>query len=219
MATPSHLVVADGMGGAPDGDLAAQFAVDALDDCAPATAQELVAAFGEAHGAVARQGQEWGHEGMGCALVAVVAGAGGDMIVANVGDARAYIWRGGTLVLLTSDHNEAQLLVEAGVLTSTAARSHPASARLTRMVGPREMPAVDVRTIAVGDGDRVLVCSDGLTAALSDAEIVEILLAEPDNGDAADHLLVEACRRGAHDNVTVVVATPVPAVRQVQPGS
>lgn len=213
LATPSQLAVADGMGGAPAGDAAAQLAVDVLADRAPTSAPELVAAFEEAHRVIARRGRERGREGMGCTLVAVVAGGAGDLVVANVGDARAYLWRGGPLLGLTRDHNEAQVLVDAGALSPAEARTHPSSARLTRSVGPRQVPAVDVSSVVVAGDDRLLVCSDGLTAELDESEIVDILTAEPTNDDAAERLLAEACGRGARDNVTVVVATPRPAPR------
>lgn len=214
LATPSQLAVADGMGGAPAGDVAAQLAVDVLADHAPTSAPELVAAFEEAHRVISLRGRERGCEGMGCTLVAIVAGAAGDLVVANVGDARAYLWRGGPLVGLTRDHNEAQSLVDAGALSPAEARTHPSAARLTRAVGPRQLPAVDVSSVVgVGD-DRLLVCSDGLTAELAESEIVEILTAEPDNDAAADRLVAGACGRGARDNVTAVVATGSPKPRR-----
>lgn len=213
LVTPTQLAVADGMGGAPAGDAAAQLAVDVLAGRAPTSAPELVTAFEEAHRVIARRGRERGCEGMGCTLVAIVAGSAGHLVVANVGDARAYLWRGGPLVALTRDHNEAQVLVDAGALSPAEARTHPSSARLTRSVGPRQVPAVDVSCVVVAGDDRVLVCSDGLTAALDESEIADVLAAEPGNDDAAERLLVEACGRGARDNVTVVVATPRPAPR------
>jgi PPM family protein phosphatase len=124
--------------------------------------------------------------------------------IAHVGDSRAYRLRGGELELLTVDHTWVNEQVVAGFLSEEQARVHPLKNVVTRALGGDKEVDVDVREVAVEPGDRFLLCSDGLTTMLSDAEIHR----GADSGAALEevcrNLIAAANERGGHDNVTVV---------------
>jgi serine/threonine protein phosphatase Stp1 len=119
------------------------------------------------------------------------------------GDSRIYRWRAGRLQQLTTDHSRVQELVAAGLLRPEAAAGHPLSHIVTRAIGtgPVELGVVRGR---LAPGDRFLLCSDGLTNMLTDAEIADEITASPPRA-AAERLLDQVLARGAIDNVTVVV--------------
>jgi PPM family protein phosphatase len=128
-------------------------------------------------------------------------------IVAHIGDTRVYRWSAGRLVQVTVDHSWVGEQVRAGLLTAAEARVHPWRSVVTRaMSGSGSLP-VDFSRVALGHGDRLLICSDGLSSVLTDAEIEQLLAQESDDGAACDVLVQAANLAGGPDNITVVVVT------------
>lgn len=209
VGSASLLVVADGMGGHPCGEVASQVAADATVEAVTGNGQSLGDALAAAHAAVLRAAEDGrGAPGMGTTCVACRLRAGG-LEVAWVGDSRGYLLRAGRLDPLTRDHSEVQLLVEQGALTPEQAARHPGRHMLARAlgIGALERAEVDERTVPPASGDRVVLCSDGLTAELDDDDIAAVLARHPDDQAAADALIGAALEAGGRDNVTVIVAT------------
>lgn len=128
-------------------------------------------------------------------------------LVAHVGDSRAYLWREGLLEQVTRDHSWIEEQVAAGTLSAQDARTHPWRNLVTRALGGGEEPLVELTPLALQSGDRVLLCSDGLTTPLTDATIREVLSRKADQGlEALAQSLVEAANTaGGPDNITVVI--------------
>jgi protein phosphatase len=204
------LVVADGMGGLPAGELASEILVQALAvvDDVPDTGeplQDLIAALGTANERIeAAVADDDARDGMGTTVTALLL-SGDRMAALNVGDSRCYLSRGGDLTQLTRDDTYVQALVDQGVLTPDDARRHPQRALVTQAVqGGPFRPAG--RMVPVYAGDRFLLCSDGLSDYVEDAVIAETLLANPDREKCAAELVQRTLEAGAPDNVTVIVA-------------
>jgi PPM family protein phosphatase len=224
---PNLFAVADGMGGHVGGEVAAQVAVDALrvSFARQATVDGLRRAVGEANAAVWREGQEQADlRGMGTTMtaVALVAGADGRDVIAlaNVGDSRAYVFSGGRAVQVTSDHSLAEEKVRQGELTEAEAAVHPHRHILTRALGVSLDVDVDLWELRLHDGDRILLCSDGLTNEVGTEQIASTLASMAEPAEAARALVDAAVAHGGNDNVTVLVvdvlvadpeATPDPA--------
>ncbi|MFD0823803.1 PP2C family protein-serine/threonine phosphatase, partial [Micromonospora zhanjiangensis] len=148
-------------------------------------------------------------EGMGTTLTAALL-AGDRLAVAHVGDSRCYLLRGGELHRLTRDDTFVQALVDQGVLTPEQARQHPQRSLVTQVVrGAQITPSHTALTVQ--PGDRLLVCSDGLSDVVSDPVIALTLLGCPDRDQCAEQLIKLTHQGGAPDNVTVVLADVVPA--------
>ncbi|MFB3854816.1 MAG: PP2C family serine/threonine-protein phosphatase [Vicinamibacterales bacterium] len=133
--------------------------------------------------------------------------AGAEAIVAHVGDSRVYLWSGGRLVRLTKDHSWVEEQVRRGDMTLAEARQHPWRSLITRALSGGEGLMVDVDRVALGRGDRLIVCSDGLSSVVSDEHIARLLAAEPDDEEACVRLLDAAIEAGGPDNITVIVLT------------
>ncbi len=132
---------------------------------------------------------------------------GCDLFVVHAGDSRAYLFRRGELIQLTSDHTLVQALVDGGTLTPEAAKRHKGRNIVTNVVGgPREGVHAEIHKLAVEDGDTLLLCSDGLTEPVNDDRIAEALARHEDPEGACARLVDLALERGGPDNVTVVVA-------------
>jgi protein phosphatase len=206
------LAVADGMGGHVGGEIAARLAVEAVGRSYEAhpTAAGLVAAVQEANDEICAHGAEDRRlHGMGTTLTAAAlpeATRGARLVVAHVGDSRAYLYGRGGLRQLTEDHSLVEEMVRRGEITQTEAFFHPHRHILTRALGVDRQLDVDTWTVDVAEHDRILLCSDGLTNECPDGEIAEILAANTDPGDAARALVVRALEHGGSDNITVVVA-------------
>jgi serine/threonine protein phosphatase PrpC len=142
--------------------------------------------------------------GMGSTVVGLLL-AGETAAVAHVGDSRAYRLRHGKLEQLTQDHTWVHEQVVAGLLSKEQARSHPLKNVVTRALGGESEIAIDVREVPVQAGDLFLLCSDGLTGMLSDAEIRERLSVGRPLQEICRSLVNEANTRGGLDNVTVVL--------------
>jgi PPM family protein phosphatase len=201
-------VVADGIGGFEAGEVASSLAVDVLKDLPPG--ESFKAAIGEANRRIVAAGR--GDEklsGMGTTVVAIR--FGGTQVepvaeVAHVGDSRAYLMRGGDMKPITEDHSLVAELVRSGDLTRDQAAEHPQKNLITRALGADEEVDVDTAVLSVEAGDRILLCSDGLSDMVSEAGISEILAQSPDDPErAARGLLSAALDAGGNDNITVVV--------------
>ncbi|MDI7278161.1 MAG: SpoIIE family protein phosphatase, partial [Anaerolineae bacterium] len=130
---------------------------------------------------------------------------GGQAHLAHMGDSRIYLYRQGRLSQQTEDHSVVALLLRSGEITPEEARRHPARHQITRHVGMEGEVYADVRTIQLEPGDRLLLCTDGLTGPLDD-ERVAALLAEHGDPEAACRALVAAANAaGGADNITALV--------------
>jgi protein phosphatase len=211
------LVVADGMGGHPAGDVASQIAMNTLIEAFPTLPDgdlglALKQAYRRANETVFQAGQdEPAHAGMGTTLTTALL-HGKYATVANVGDSRAYLLRGNALTQVTRDHTVVAEEVAQGRITADAARRDPRRNRLTHVIGthPRlESKLPDIFELTLLPGDRLLLCSDGLYDVLDDGDMRRALQ-DQDPGDAARHLVEMAKERGTRDNATAVVATSIP---------
>ena len=201
-------LVADGMGGHPGGEIAANAAASVV----PAvftgrSVDELEAAVRAANWAIRDRGlAQPGLEGMGTTVCAAGLLTDGYLALANVGDSRAYLWHDGTLTQLTEDHSVTAELIQRGELREEDAPQHPYYGVLTRALGVGPDVEIDRRTVAVEEGDRIVVCSDGLFNELSGKEIAGTLGGDGDVDAIADTLIERAITHGGRDNVSVVVA-------------
>jgi len=210
LATGRVFFVADGMGGHEAGEVASAEALAALSGLADIDKVEpaLVEAFLEIAQQRVRAIETDSGNAPGTTLTGVLVDDREDApywLFVNVGDSRTYILSGGVLTQVSVDHSEVQELVDAGTITMDQARIHPRRNVITRALGAQDDVRADFRYIPVTLHDRVLVCSDGLTGELTDAQITTILLEQPDPERAAGHLVNAAIQAGGRDNITVVV--------------
>ncbi len=144
--------------------------------------------------------------GMGTTLTAAYS-MGIDLFIVHLGDSRVYLHRDGVLRQLTKDHTVAQAMADAGYIPPDQVRHHVKRNALTNYLGGRNgKVTADLRWLRLADGDRLLLCSDGLNEMVDDATIGRILASHDSPQVAAQDLLGEALSRGGKDNVTVVVA-------------
>lgn len=200
-------VVSDGMGGHAAGEVASSIAVETVGERAPGTADDVLlgAAVEAANMAVIEAAEQGiGKPGMGCTVTSVLIEKN-KMAVAHVGDSRAYVLRQGTLVRVTHDHSYVEELVDSGQITADEARTHPSRSIITRALGSDPDMYADHFSLEVNDGDRVILCSDGLSSMISDAEIEALAVSSATPQQAADNLVAAALTAGGADNVTVVV--------------
>src|SRR5262245_43896180 len=207
---PPLFAVADGMGGARAGEIAAGLAAAALEEAGSETrgTEGVVALITEANRRIwERSLADPQTAGMGTTVTAALVDAStGTVGIGHVGDSRAYLLRGDELEQLTTDHSLVAELVQSGVLTPEEAERHPQRSAITRALGTEPSVEVDTFTVQAEPGDLFLVCSDGLPVMVSDDEIlaaVEGAGREP--SQAADALVAAANARGGEDNVTVVL--------------
>lgn len=203
-------LVADGMGGQASGDVASALAVESfrtLKGRALATVEGVEQSIERAFRAV-RHEAAWHGAAGGTTLsgaVAVDVSGIAHWYVLNVGDSRTYLLDGGELQQVSVDHSVVQELVDAGAVERAAARTHPQRHVITRAIGAGEEHAPDSWLLPAERGQRLLVCSDGLSSELDDHEIAGLLRATPSPADAAASLVARALHAGGRDNVTVVV--------------
>jgi protein phosphatase len=204
-------VVADGMGGHQAGEVASAAAVHTMVD-GVRDGRALDAAVAEANTEVfERASADPALRGMGTTITAARLGADDTLVVAHVGDSRAYLWRDGELTQITVDHSLVAELVEAGALTEEEAERDPRRSMITRALGIEAEVEVDVYTVALQPGDRVLLCSDGLTTMVPAGLLADTLATEADPATAAALLVDAANAAGGTDNITVVIADVVEA--------
>jgi serine/threonine protein phosphatase PrpC len=205
LAAPPLFAVADGMGGHQAGEVASAEAIETVATQAGRDRDSLVAAVHAANDAVyARASANPALAGMGTTITAMVAGADSVQIV-HVGDSRAYLLREGRLRRLTQDHTVVDRLAREGKIAPDEVDRHPQRSVLERALGVAPDVDVDVQLIDVHPGDRLLLCTDGLTSMLDDGEIRAVLLAERDPQTAVQQLVDGALEAGGKDNVTVLI--------------
>lgn len=208
-------VVADGMGGHQGGEVASRLAVDALRSGDPSlTTEGLVDAIEAANQQIHDTGEhDPGLRGMGTTIVAaaVVPDDEADdpaaecLVVASVGDSRAYLFRDGTFTQLTEDHSIVGDLVREGRITEEEAEVHPQRNIVTRVLGVYPDVDIDLWPVDPVRGDRFVLCSDGLFNEVRAEQITSVLRRLEDPHDAADELVRLANEGGGRDNITVVV--------------
>jgi protein phosphatase len=209
-------VVCDGLGGHAAGEVAAQRAVDqlprllasrrkALADPECHVARTLQAVLRAVNRTIWREAQENAERrGMGTTVVFTLV-FDETAIVASVGDCRAYLHRGGNLHLLTHDHSLAQYLLDNQMVEADDVRLPHARRQLLQHLGMANPPVPWMRKLTLAGGDRMLLCSDGLTDMVADEEIAGVLGQEP-RGQAACAALVDLAKlAGGRDNITAVI--------------
>ena len=214
---PGLLILADGMGGYEGGEIASTIAVHVAGDFfskgaqksfSEETLRESILCANEA--ILARKGENPKLGGMGTTLVL---GAVQDHTLywAHVGDSRLYVWREGKLSQLTVDHSFVMELVKEGKISMEEMRHHPRKNEITRAVGIDKSLEVDTGTFPLEDGSLLLLCSDGLSGALTDEEMNQFLTASPKDTEEdlhglGDQLMEQVYESGARDNVSLILA-------------
>ena len=214
--------VADGMGGHSAGEVASDIAVTTLCELLSAvvanglTVDDLAAAVRHANTAILTEAvRDRAKAGMGTTLtgLAIADPEHRRALVANVGDSRTYLWRHGELRQITKDHSHVQSLVDRGAITRAEARVHHQRNIVLRAMGIDPDLEVDVFEIDIEDGDRFIVCSDGLVDEADDDAIEIAIRTSASPRELADSLVALANESGGRDNTTVVVVdffdTPV----------
>jgi protein phosphatase len=216
------MVVADGMGGAAAGERASALAIESVEAFVLNTLKWFLHLGGEEEHvlfAELRRGLEladrtvldraWDDarlHGMGTTLTMAYSVAT-DLFIVHAGDSRAYLFHDGGLQQLTRDHTVVDELISAGVITPEDAKRHQLRSVVTNVVGgPRAGVHAEIHKVSLADGDRLLLCSDGLTEPVADATIAEVLERSPSPEDACARLVDLALERGGPDNVTAIVA-------------
>ena len=204
--------VADGMGGHLAGDIASKMTgellTQALTGLEPRT-DTLAQCVENINAQVYdRQKSDETLRGMGTTLT-VLWEAEDAVFIAHIGDSRAYLLRNGELRQVTDDHSVVAEMMREGLLTEEEASRHPYRHMITRAVGTDQLVTADILTFDKQPGDRWLICSDGLSGCVPNADLTENLTSF-DLPEAADRLLQLALTRGGQDNITLVL-TEVPA--------
>ncbi len=217
LAAPPVFVVADGMGGYQGGDVASAIVVEefrrlADDGYDPRRGAEVVAATLAACQeritafiAEQRAGGAAGYQAGTTAVVALlVEDEGPRWLLANLGDSRIYRWAGGRLDRVSVDHSLVQELIDAGRITAAQAAVHPHRHVVTRALGG-DFADADYFLLPVTAGERLLLCSDGVTEMLDDARVAAVLADAAGASSAAEALVAAAVEAGGRDNATAVV--------------
>ena len=217
------MVVADGMGGHAAGEVASRLAISALVGLALqipdwifwVDSEHALEMERRTRRAVQQVGsmlvdrgrQDAALRGMGSTLT-VARSCGRDLLIVHVGDSRAYLLRAGRLERLTKDHTYAQMLVDAGQLSADDVALSGVRHILTNALGGSDKQVdVDVDFLRLEDGDRLLLCSDGLTDGVDDETIAAALGGALPSSEICDQLLKRALDGGGRDNITLIVAT------------
>ena len=207
LAQPPLFVVADGLGGHEAGEVASSIAVETLRDHAPRRpdAKALARAVKAANREVIRSAREgFGRQGMGTTMTAAIV-EGTRIAIAHVGDSRAYLLHESTLTRVSEDHSMVADMIRRGQLTEAESRYHPNRSVITRALGSDPNMVADTYELDASPGDRLLLCTDGLTGMLEDGMICEVL-EQYRSADAAARTLVDAANdAGGHDNISVIV--------------
>lgn len=209
---PNLFIVADGMGGHRAGELASRCAVETMAFSAR-TAQEtdtigiLTACVTQANAGLNQYAKEHPEtRGMGTTIVAAVLN-GRRLTTINVGDSRLYLI-GDRIRQITRDHSLVQEMVRMGEMDEESARVHPDKNIITRAVGVAPFVDIDIFESDVEPGERILLCSDGLTNMVTDEEILRILNEDRDLDTKTEDLVELANHNGGRDNITVIIIDP-----------
>lgn len=204
-ATPPVFAVADGMGGHEAGEVASNCVVERLSELEDRSVSETEIATA-LRGAVADLIETGVDSGSGTTVTGIaLLDDAHEGIVFNIGDSRVYLYRNDVVVQLTKDHSIVQELVDAGQLDADDAESHPHANVITRAVGFHDDPVPDTIQVAIHPGDRLLVCTDGLTKELTMFGLTHFLQQSSNPAEAADALVEAALGNGGRDNITVIV--------------
>ncbi|MGQ7311243.1 PP2C family protein-serine/threonine phosphatase [Microbacterium arabinogalactanolyticum] len=222
LANAPLFIVADGMGGHDAGEVASATVIEHFsalvgqDALSIAQVRDTLASAREAVGAIGQHGSAGAGTTLSGVAVATVDGLG-YWLVLNIGDSRTYQFSNGELEQITVDHSYVQELIEEGEITPEQANTDPRRNIITRAIGAGSVGDADYWLFPAERGDRMLVCSDGLTTEVSDERIAEVLGSERDPQRAAEILTADAVRAGGRDNVTVVIvdALTVASVRGI----
>ena len=216
------MLVADGMGGAAAGEVASRMAIKMLVDMIIDTAkwgrrideqeaeqlmERIEGYYMNIHSELVLQGEiDPSVTGMGTTLTLAYSFCA-DLLIAHVGDSRAYLMREGRLRQLTHDHTVAQRLADNGDIPQEEVEKHRLRHVLTNVLGGHSGPVVtQLEQFQLVDGDRLLLCSDGLTGMVNDATIEGVLTRTDSPQEAADKLLTLALDAGGTDNITIILA-------------
>lgn len=207
LVAPPLFVVCDGMGGHEAGEVASEMAIRTMENLADSIkdSQSMISAVEAANlNVIKAPRQGIGREGMGTTMTAAKV-TGERVMIAQVGDSRAYLLHNGRIQQLTRDHSLMADLIESGQITEAEARFHPNRSVITRAIGSDPYMQPDIYELNLSSGDRLLLCSDGLNAMLDDYQIEEILRDVTDPQTCADMLVSAARNAGGYDNITTIV--------------
>jgi PPM family protein phosphatase len=208
VVSPPLFAVADGMGGARAGEVASRLAVETFaaepePDASPERRlREIVRSANRRIHSLSQEDES--RAGMGTTLTAALV-TDDEVATGHVGDSRLYRFRDGTLERLTTDHSLVEELIRQGKLTPEGAERHPQKSIITRALGPEPDVEVETFTAPARAGDVYLLCSDGLTGMITEAQVAEILRAGPPLERRAHQLIDAANAGGGRDNITVVL--------------
>ncbi|HUG74519.1 MAG TPA: protein phosphatase 2C domain-containing protein [Acidimicrobiia bacterium] len=194
--------VADGMGGHAGGEIASRTAIEAATGMGGSALVRVQAANLAVIDTAGRQSRL---AGMGTTLTLAIIAEDGTADIAHVGDSRAYRVHDGRLEQITTDHSYVAAMVEAGKLTPEEASVHPYRSVLIRAIGLEPGVDVDTHQVILEPGDRLILCSDGLTSMLDDAAVAKILAGHDDPAAAVAALIEAANLAGGADNISVVI--------------
>jgi serine/threonine protein phosphatase PrpC len=222
-AGPRLLAMADGMGGHAGGDIASSTVIGALVDLdgealgsseASSALLQRITAANDQLAEIAKA--EPALHGMGTTLIAILR-SNNKLVLAHIGDSRAFLAREGKLTQITKDHSFVQNLVDEGRITEEEAMGHPQRSLVTRVLTGQEYDEPDVTVREARIGDRYLIASDGLTDYVAGDTIAEMVLAGETPGATADRLVALALKAGAPDNVTIVIGDVVDLTKVTAP--
>lgn len=201
---PYMYITADGMGGHAAGDVAAKTAIDTIKEkLTDFSAKAITEAVNDANiniFAKAKSSPEL--EGMGTTVVLCMR-KGNKIIIAHVGDSRAYVIENGIIKYVTKDHSYVQQLVDDGEISAQEAKAHPMKNIITNAVGVQEIVNVDIAELEVNDNSVITLCSDGVSNVMTDERLAEI--SSDCSDDPAKTLCEEAQKLGSSDDVTAIV--------------
>jgi len=206
---PNLYIVADGMGGHKAGDYASRNTVERVVAAVSRSKETnpvaiLEEAITRANGLLFHESeQDEDKTGMGTTLV-IATISGEKAVVANVGDSRLY-FVGQKIMQITRDHSMVQEMVRAGKIQETEAKTHKNKNIITRAIGALPEVEVDYFEVSVRDGDKLLLCSDGLTNMVEDSAILEVIHSANSNVDAVKELITKANQNGGLDNITALL--------------
>ena len=208
--------VADGMGGYKGGETASRITAEQLAEDVAAGIPLAESISGIHHRIVSLSRTDSAYESMGSTVVAVKTD-GKAYEIAWVGDSRAYLWNGLELTRLTRDHSYIQFLIDSGVISEADALNHPERHVILQALGAEEIEEVDVDTIAgvFRENEKILLCSDGLTNEVGEAQISS-LLGQPFSEQAVVERLIETAKEnGGNDNISVIlIAAAIPTLQE-----
>ncbi|GAA3407050.1 Stp1/IreP family PP2C-type Ser/Thr phosphatase [Paenibacillus hodogayensis] len=207
-------IVADGMGGHQAGEIASQMTIELVETEMRAVTTDLSVDERKqaVHSAIAKANEQVfeiasgqaRYQGMGTTVVAALATAD-DLVIGHIGDSRAYIVSGDSIRQVTEDHSLVNELIKSGQITQEEANIHPLRNVVTRALGTDRQVEIDIIHSPWGNGDVLLLCSDGLSGLVGEREIYEIVVEQGDLPRKVDKLVGRALEEGGGDNITVVL--------------